>query len=167
MLKFSKFFTFAILILTAACARNIDPNVYKASHIGETSTTYMATIVNVRQVMVEDKEYLEQNGMGLIGGGGLGALAGSQFGKGRGEVVGGILGGIAGAVAGTYAEKELKSQMALEYVVKLDDGRLKTLVQGQNPTYRVGERVYLAMSHGGRSRIIGSAAGANVPSAGY
>lgn len=144
----------ALMVLLSACARQISPGVYKASHVGETSTTYMGTIVSMRQVVVEDKEYLEQNGLGTVGGGALGGFLGSAFGKGRGRTLATVGGAVAGATAGAVAEKELKTQMALEYVVRLDSGTLKTIVQGPDPVMQPGQRVYLMQSYQGRSRIV-------------
>ena len=59
----------------------------------------------------------------------------------------------AGAVAGAYAEKALKSQNAMEYVVALENGESKTVVQGLDPTLAVGQKVWLMVSYQGRSRV--------------
>ena len=142
-----------VALVATGCARQISSNVYSASSVGETSSTYPGVIISARQVTVEDKEYLEQNGLGLVGGGVGGALAGSQFGKGSGNTVATVGGAIVGAVAGAYAEKALKSQNAMEYVVALENGESKTVVQGVDPTLTVGQKVWLIVSYQGRSRV--------------
>jgi outer membrane lipoprotein SlyB len=142
-----------VAVVATGCARQISSNVYSASSVGETSTTYPGVIISARQVTVEDKEYLEQNGLGIVGGGVGGALAGSQFGKGTGNTLATVGGAVAGAVAGAYAEKALKSQNAMEYVVALENGESKTVVQGLDPTLAVGQKVWLMVSYQGRSRV--------------
>lgn len=145
------------LLVLSACARNISPDVYKASHVGEASNTYAGVIVNARQVLVEEEEYLEKNGLGVAGGGVLGGVLGNQIGGGSGRTIATVGGALAGATAGAYAEKELKKQSAIEYVVKLDNGQLMTIVQGISPVYNTGQRVYVMKSYQGRSRIVSSA----------
>lgn len=138
--------------LVTGCARQISPDVYKAGHVGETSNTYAGRIVSARQVLVEDQEYLEDNKMGLLGGGILGGVLGNQMGKGLGNTLATGAGLAAGAAAGAMVEKEAKKQYGMEYVVQLDNGSMVTIVQGA-PAFAVGTRVYVMKSHNGRSRI--------------
>ena len=145
---------FAVIAFVAAgCARQISSNVYSASSVGETSLTYPGVIISARAVTVEDKEYLEENGLGIVGGGVGGALVGSQIGKGSGNTLATVGGAVAGAVAGAYAEKAMKTQDAMEYIVALDNGESKTVVQGMDSTLAVGQKVWLIVSHHGRSRV--------------
>lgn len=141
------------MVIFGGCARQISSNVYSGASVGETSTTYPGVIIGARQVTVEDKEYLEQNGLGIIGGGVGGAYLGSKIGKGEGNTLATVGGAVAGAVAGAYAEKALKSQNAMEYVVALENGESKTVVQGPDPMMGVGQKVWLMVSYQGRSRI--------------
>jgi outer membrane lipoprotein SlyB len=142
------------VFLSASCARQISSNVYSGGSIGEVSSTYAGTIISARVVTVQDQEYLEENGLGLIGGGVGGALLGSQVGKGSGNTAATIAGGILGATAGAFAEQSLKSQNAMEYVVQLENGEAKTVVQGMDPQLAAGQRVWLMTSHKGRSRVV-------------
>ena len=135
------------------CARQISSNVYSAASIGEVSTTYPGVIISCRQVIVEDKEYLEQNGLGIIGGGLAGGYAGSKFGKGEGNMLATVGGAVAGAAAGAYAEKMLKTQNALEYIVALENGETRTVTQGVDPAFSTGQKVWLIISGKGRSRL--------------
>ena len=148
------FLLFAFALSFTGCARQISSDVYSGSHIGETSTTYPGVIINARKVLVQDKEYLEENGLGIAGGGLAGALVGSQFGKGSGNTLATIAGGLAGAVGGAYAEKALKEQEAVEYIVALDNGETRTVVQGPQPSLQSGQKVWLMISYQGRSRLI-------------
>jgi outer membrane lipoprotein SlyB len=144
----------AAIGLFTSCAREISGDVYNASHVGEASTTHSGVIVHARNVTVEGSENLQDNGLGIIGGGAAGALAGSQFGKGDGNTLATIGGAIAGATAGAFAEKALKKQQGTEYIVQLDNGQTMTVVQGPNPAFSVGQSVYVVIGHKGRSRVV-------------
>ena len=151
-MKNALFFALAAFI-SVGCGRQISSDVYSGSSVGETSSTYPGVIISARHVTVEDKEYLEENGLGIIGGGAGGAILGSQFGKGSGKTLTTVGGAVAGAVAGAYAEKALSTQDAMEYIVALENGESKTVVQGMDPSLPVGQKVWLIVSHHGRSRV--------------
>lgn len=142
------------LLVFTGCARKIDPGIYKASHVGETSTTYMGTIVSARPVIVEDQEYLEKHDMGRNVGALAGGIAGSTIGGGRGSMLAALGGAVMGGTAGAMLERDAKTQQALEYVVQLQDGRYMTVVQGPNPPLAIGQPVYLIKSYNGRSRLV-------------
>jgi hypothetical protein len=42
----------------------------------------------------------------------------------------------------------------MEYIVRLDNGALLTVVQGMQPQIAVGQRVYVQESTRGRSRVL-------------
>lgn len=138
-------------IALTSCAREISSDVYASRQVGEVSTTFAGVIKNVRQVTVEHGENLEDNSLGIAGGGIAGGVIGHAVG--RGNLAPTAAGAIVGAVAGSFAEKKLKQQTALEYVVQLDNGSLMTVVQGQDQVFSVGQPVYVMTSYGGRSRI--------------
>lgn len=138
-------------VLITSCAREISSDVYSSRQVGKVSTTYAGTIKNVREVTVQQGEQLEDNGLGIAGGGIAGGVIGSAVG--RGNFAPTAAGAIVGAVAGSLVEKKLKQQQALEYVVELDQGGLLTVVQGTDQQFDVGQPVYVLMSPSGRSRI--------------
>jgi outer membrane lipoprotein SlyB len=140
----------SVMLLTS-CARQISSDVYAARQVGEVSTTYAGYIKSVREVCMEQGEQLEDNGLGLVGGGVAGGVAGSAIG--RGHFVPTAAGAIVGAVAGSLVEKKLKQQSAFEYIVELENGGLITVVQGRDHLYNVGQPVYVIVSQTGRSRI--------------
>jgi outer membrane lipoprotein SlyB len=141
------------ILLCGGCARQISSDVYKANSVGEVSTSLSGTIISARMVTVEDGEYLGDNALGIVGGGVGGALAGSCVGKGKGNTVATIGGAVLGATVGAVAEKKLKTQNAMEYIVSLDNGDTKSVVQGVDPTFAVGQNVWVIISHQGRSRV--------------
>lgn len=138
-------------LFLASCAQQISSDVYSSRQVGEVSRTYAGVIKNVREITVQQGENLEDNGLGIAGGGVAGGVVGSALGKGSFAPT--AAGAIAGAVAGSLLEKKMKQQMALEYVVELDNGDLVTVVQGKDQVFYVNQPVYVLMSYSGRSRI--------------
>lgn len=136
------------------CAREISPDVYSADHVGEASVSFSGTIISTRQITVQDKERLQENTLGIVGGGVGGVLAGSKIGKGTGNSAAMIGGALVGATAGAFAEKALKTQQGTEYIVQLDNGELRTIVQGVEPALASGQLVYVIIGREGRSRVI-------------
>jgi outer membrane lipoprotein SlyB len=142
------------LFIVAGCARNLDSATYDARTVGEAASTYHCTVINVRKVRVEEGERLENNATGGIIGALAGGALGNSVGGGRGRTLTTVTGAIAGAAAGAYAEKNLKSQYAFEYVVELQSGALKTIVQGSDVILAPGQAALLVVNHRGRSRLI-------------
>lgn len=145
-------------LLTSACARQMSPDVYSADQIGQVESTYEGTIIQVRKVQVQDGDRLQDNAIGGIGGGVAGGMLGSHIGHGSGSVLGQIGGVIAGATIGAMTEQELKREKALQYMIRLENGEIKTIVQGVKPRLEEGQKVWVlvARSSSGqyRSRII-------------
>lgn len=152
----------ALVFLLSGCARDISSNTYKASHVGEASFTYQGVVANVREVQVEEGERLEENAAGASIGTLAGGAVGYQFGGGKGQIATTAAGAILGGVAGAFAEKALKSQKGLEYVVRLDNGQVMTVVQGLDPRLSSGQRVLVLVSHSGRSRVVADQGGVNL-----
>lgn len=144
----------ASVVTFYGCERDISSSSYSEGNIGDVSSTYRGVIVAARQVNVTGGDSLSDNTMGMVGGGALGALGGSQIGSGRGSIASAVGFGALGAVAGALAEKELKKQVAMEYTVELQNGKIKTVVQGMEPRFQSGQRVLLLVNPNGRSRIV-------------
>ncbi len=144
----------AFASLFSSCGREISSNVYASNAVGEVSRTEPGVIINLRHVTVQDSEHLQDNALGIIGGGVAGAYLGNMVGKGRGNTLATAAGGLAGATAGAFAEKALKTQDGIEYVINLENGDSRTVVQGPQPAFTVGQRVWVIESNQGRSRII-------------
>ena len=139
-------------LLMASCARNIDPNTYKASAVGQAQITYRGVIERVDIVNVEEGEYIEDNKIGLLAGGAAGAALGYNM---SGGPLGTVLGGLAGAGGGALLEKNLKTQQGALYTVKTEQGALLSVTQGLQPLYAVGQRVRVILGQGrDRTRII-------------
>ena len=89
------------------------------------------------------------SGLGALGGGAIGAVAGSALGGGRGSILTGIAGGIAGAVAGNAIENSAAVSQGVEITVRLDNGALRAITQQATGDYfQAGDRVRLLSSDG-------------------
>lgn len=152
---------FLAVVVLSGCARNINSDTYKASHVGEASFTYQGVVASARKVQVEEGEYLGENTTGMAIGGVAGGLAGNQFGGGSGNVAATVGGALIGGLAGTLAEKALKSQEAMEYAVRLNNGTMMTVVQGMDNPLSPGQRVLVMTSQDGRSRVVADHSGYN------
>jgi outer membrane lipoprotein SlyB len=147
-----------VAVLLSGCARQISSDVYSDTQMGEASRTYAGVVANVRKVQVAP-EKLENNVLGAGAGALGGGLAASHIGGGKGNIAATAAGAIAGAVGGAYAEQMLKTQDALEYVVKLRGGEMRTVVQGPSPAFAVGQPVLVVVAQNGRSRVIADMTG--------
>lgn len=142
------------LVLLNGCARNIEAGTYASGNVGEAMTSYEGVLVAKRQVDVENKDKLQDNQTGMLAGGVGGAVVGSQFGGGRGSALATVAGAALGALGGAYAEKAMTGQKGWEYTVRINDGGLKTVVQGLDVNLNVGQKVILHVGYKGRSRVV-------------
>jgi outer membrane lipoprotein SlyB len=136
------------------CARDIAGDSYSETHVGEASVTYQGVVQSVRSVAVTGGDHLSDNTMGMALGALAGGLAGSTMGGGKGNLAMTGLGAVAGATAGTMAEKQLKKQQGMEYVVLLNNGSVMTVVQGPKDPCAVGQKVFVIVGKAGRSRVV-------------
>lgn len=79
--------------------------------------------------------------IGMIGGGVVGALLGSQVGHGKGTTVAEIAGAAGGAYAGNEIEKRVKASKHFDVVVRLENGGTQTVSYPAQPALGVGSRV--------------------------
>jgi len=81
------------------------------------------------------------SGVGAAGGAVVGGLLGNQVGGGHGKQVATVLGAIGGAVAGNQIEGNVRATRSYNIVVRLDNGKTRTLHQSAAPNWRQGDRV--------------------------
>lgn len=139
------------LSLFTGCASSLSPDVYTTSGAGQIHHVVKGVITSTRVVKVTGNGDL---GVGGIAGGALGAIAGSEIGGGRGSLATGIGGALLGGLAGNQIQKGLSSQTGIEYVVKLRNNSLISVVQAPTPTFNRGQHVLVQYGAGGRPRII-------------
>lgn len=143
---------FLALILCAAmlvaCKDRPGQDAYSASEVGMSRSVEFGTVLNAREVDIqgEDSKYAA-----LIGAG-LGGAGGATVGKGSGKDWAIIGTAVAGAIAGHYAGEALNDRKGMEYVVQLQSGETKTIVQEENEkdvVFKPGDHVMLQYCDGG------------------
>ncbi|MEO1492218.1 MAG: glycine zipper 2TM domain-containing protein [Pseudomonadota bacterium] len=158
-----KFVSIAVLALAvggmtiAGCARQISPDVHTGRTAGDTIATYGGVIETARFVEIQEGDTLERKKTGQLLGGLAGGVAGARFGDGVGRALAIGAGAIVGAFVGAFAEREIKRQPAIEYIVRTERGDLVTIVQGTQPQLSPGQRVYVQEGRYGRGRVVPAA----------
>ncbi len=87
------------------------------------------------------KQKGEGSGAGAVIGGVAGGVLGHQVGSGRGKDVATVAGALGGAYVGNEVEKNKKSSMKHQVVVKLGDGRTRTFTFSNPTSYKVGDKI--------------------------
>src|SRR5258707_15421092 len=91
------------VVMTGCAYNSSSPDVYTASQAQREETVRMGTVDSVRGVKISSNNG-QPSGLGAIGGGALGAVAGSALGGGGGSIPPGIVGGGGGAGGGEAGE---------------------------------------------------------------
>ncbi|MGV8892704.1 MAG: glycine zipper domain-containing protein [Burkholderiaceae bacterium] len=144
---------FFILISVSAflcgCTSSISPQTYSVGSVGQVNRTVSATVISSREVDIAGT-----TGMGSTAGTATGAVIGSAAGgnNARGNIVGAIGGAVVGAIIGASIEANSTKQKGIEYVVETETGNLMTIVQGVEPLFINGQRVFVL--YGSPSRLI-------------
>lgn len=89
-------------------------------------------------------------GGGAVLGAIIGGVIGNQFGRGGGRAAATAAGVVGGAVVGNNVEEgnaRAASGYAWRFRVELDDGRMATVTQGENPGFHPGDRVWVRRDH--------------------
>ncbi|OYO25794.1 glycine zipper 2TM domain-containing protein [Janthinobacterium sp. PC23-8] len=81
------------------------------------------------------------SGVGAAGGAVVGGLLGNQVGGGHGKELATVLGAVGGAVAGNQIEGSVRATRSYNIVVRLDNGKTRTVHQSAAPNWRQGDRV--------------------------
>ena len=137
----------ALIMPIAACTSDISSSHYSTSSVGVAAQTMAGTVVSVRQITVSS----EDNNAGTLIGAGLGGVGGSAIGGGsRAHTIGAIGGAVLGGIAGNAAQKGLSSQQGYEYVIRLDNGNMVTVTQGNDILLNPGQRCYVSLGHPAR-----------------
>ena len=139
------------LSLLAGCASSLSPDVYTTSGAGQIHRVVKGVVISSRIVKVTGNGDLSVGG---IAGGALGAIAGSEIGGGTGSLASGIGGALLGGLAGNQIQKGLSTQTGVEYVVKLSNNSLISVIQAPMPTFNRGQHVLVQYGAGDRPRII-------------
>lgn len=144
----------ALSFAITGCASSTSGGSYSRNQVGSVNQAASGEVISVRQVQIEGTKSGIGAGAGAIAGG----AAASQIGGGRTEnLIAGVAGALIGGLAGAAAEEGVTRGTGFEYIVRLDDGRTITVVQGGDVYIPPGSRVNVL--YGERARI--------VPASGY
>ena len=79
----------------------------------------------------------------MVGGGVVGALVGSQFGHGTTNTLATVGGAAGGAYLGNEVGKKVEARTRYRVVLRMDDGRTKTVTYSSPPAFAAGTHVRL------------------------
>ena len=140
---------FLLLPIFTGCTTSQSGQVYSSGQAQKSLSVYYGTIIELRQVTIQDKT----SGGGAVLGGVAGGVIGSTIGSGRGRTLAAVGGALAGMVAGNAIENQAGTKPAIEFTIELDNGRMMAVVQEDRAYYRVGDRVRLLQGGDGTWRV--------------
>jgi outer membrane lipoprotein SlyB len=140
---------FLLVLVFTGCTTSQSGQVYSSSQAQRSLSVYYGTIIELRQVTIQDKT----SGGGAVLGGVAGGILGSTIGSGRGRTLAAVGGALAGMAAGNAIEKQTGTKPAVEFTIELDSGRMMAVVQEDGAYYRVGDRVRLLQGGDGTWRV--------------
>ena len=122
---------------------------YSRGEVRTAQDIYYGTVVDIREVTVEEDPSL----LGPVIGGVAGGVVGSVFGGGTGKILATVGGALAGAALGATTEYGLRRYTASELTVELEDGRALVVVQGNDEYFLKGDRVRMLDMGDGTVRV--------------
>jgi outer membrane lipoprotein SlyB len=137
----------ALALLLGACVSSTPPlqngaSVYRSSEAQRTMYASVCRVESARYVAVVGDSVEDRNraaataGVGVVAGALIGRAIGSEIGQGRGNELardlGTIAGGVLGASTAQAATQRATTRQGVEYLVRLQDGRKRVIVQNLN-----------------------------------
>jgi outer membrane lipoprotein SlyB len=144
----------AAVAALAACTTT-SPDVVQRGDAQRLSTVQDATVLSVRNVVVDG----QQTGTGATTGAVLGGVAGSTRSSGRESAAIAVAGAVAGAVIGNAIERGATKEDAVEILLQMKNGDRRAVVQARaSETFQPGDAVIL-ITTGGKTRVARAPAG--------
>ena len=125
-----------LCFLAVSCARDINNDSYQLSSVGTAGQIGEGVVIDVRDVRIQG-----QNAKGAVLGVAAGGVVGSTIGRGSARILASVGGALAGMLIGGIVQKELSEQKALQYIVRLNNGKMISVIQGMKNRFSVGQRV--------------------------
>ena len=148
-MKQTKFFLLlGIAVAIGGCAGSKSGDTYTRDEARRVQHVQIGTVEGSRPVKIEGTKSGIGTGAGAIAGG----IAGSSAGQGKGSSVGAVLGAVAGGVVGAAAEEGFTREDGVEVTIRLESGRLISVVQGGKEQFQPGDRVRI-MDGAGETRV--------------
>lgn len=135
--KKSIYAIFLVVFLSGCAAWTLEPE----------QISYGEIISLNRRIEIEE----EPNYGGALVGSAAGAVAGNQFGKGKGKKAMTFLGAIAGAMAGSQVGTKQTAKTVVEMAVKTQDGNI-VYFETPDAGYRTGQKIRILQR--GRKTIL-------------
>lgn len=139
----------SLLMLSACSSSPTSSNVYSTAQAGVMQQVEFATVTGVRNIIIERNS----TDTGQTAGGIIGAVAGSEVGKGKGRIVGGVVGAVAGSAIGSVIDRKAQAQPGIELTLQMDSGRTVAIVQLAGEMFHVGEKVKILTTGNGQARV--------------
>jgi outer membrane lipoprotein SlyB len=146
----------AAVVATLAACSTTSPDVVQRGDAQRLSTVQDATVLSVRNVVVDG----QQTGTGATTGAVLGGVAGSTRSSGRESAAIAVVGAVAGAVIGNAVERGATKEDAVEILLQMKNGDRRAIVQAKaGETFQSGDTVVL-ITTGGKTRVTRAPVGA-------
>lgn len=139
----------SLTALSACSSSPTSSNVYSTAQAGVMQEVKFATVIGVRNIIIEQNS----SETGKTAGGIIGAVTGSEVGKGKGRIVGGVVGAVAGSAIGSVIDRNAQARPGVELTLRMDDGRTVAIVQLAGEAFSPGERVKLLTTGDGQARV--------------
>lgn len=135
-------------VVVAGCASSKAGDVYTRDEARQVQSVQFGVVEGARPVLIEGTKSEIGTGAGAV----VGGIAGSSAGQGKGSVVGAVVGAVVGGVAGAAMEEGMTREKAMELTIKLDSGRMISVVQSGKDDFKPGDRVRV-LQGGGETRV--------------
>lgn len=120
-------------------------NTYSSTETGKLSSVLEGRIISIKPIKLSGSKALG-SGVGTLLGA---AVATSAVGGEKDKIPAAIIGGLLGAIAGQTIEENTTAETGFEFMIKLNNGKIKVFVQKSQQGLRVGDQVYVI--HGGQT----------------
>ena len=137
-----------VVVAIGGCASSKSGDTYTREETRRAQTVQMGIVEGSRPVKIEGTKSDIGTGAGAI----VGGIAGSSAGQGKGSAVGAVIGAVAGGVAGAAAEEGFTREDGVEVTVRLENGRLISIVQAGKEQFQPGDKVRI-LEGGGVTRV--------------
>ncbi|MBI5059356.1 MAG: glycine zipper 2TM domain-containing protein [Nitrosomonadales bacterium] len=137
-----------LVVAVAGCASSKSGDTYTRDEARRVQNVQMGVVEGSRPIKIEGTK----SGIGTGAGAIVGGIAGSSTGQGKGSSIGAVLGAVAGGVVGAAAEEGFTREEGMEITVRLENGRLISVVQGGKEQFQPGDRVRV-LGSGGETRV--------------
>ena len=142
------------MVAVSGCTSSMSGATYSRDQVRVAQEVMFGTVMSVADIQIEGTK----SHVGSIGGAVLGGFVGRTMGGGSGQDVATAAGALVGAGVGSAAEEGLTKSAGLEIMVKLDSGKVMTVVQKNDVLFAVGQRVEILRGPDGTMRVRPSAA---------